>query len=85
MSQIADGLEYAHERRVVHRDLKPSNLKVSPDGRLKILDFGLAKALSGTLRAAASVGSDSPTLTMGATHTAALLASNRLLSHPPAS
>ncbi|HEY6347043.1 MAG TPA: protein kinase [Bryobacteraceae bacterium] len=68
MSQVADGLEYAHERRVVHRDLKPSNLKVSPDGRVKILDFGLAKALSGTPRAAASAGSDSPTLTMGATH-----------------
>ena len=43
--QIAEGLEYAHERGVIHRDLKPANVKVRPDGTVKILDFGLAKAL----------------------------------------
>jgi serine/threonine-protein kinase len=44
--QIGDGLESAHEHSIVHRDLKPSNIKLRPDGKVKILDFGLAKALA---------------------------------------
>ena len=70
--QMADALATAHEAGVIHRDLKPANIKVRPDGTVKVLDFGLAKALDPTGGSSAEA-MNSPTLSLHATQQGVIL------------
>ncbi|HEV8384038.1 MAG TPA: protein kinase [Candidatus Acidoferrales bacterium] len=76
--QMADALEYAHERGIIHRDLKPANVKITADGKVKVLDFGLAKAL--TDDASAQDAAQSPTLSAMATKAGIILGTAAYMS-----
>src|SRR5262245_34987864 len=76
--QICEALEAAHEKGIIHRDLKPANVKITPDGKVKVLDFGLAKAMEpGTSNPSLS---NSPTLSMAATNAGVILGTAAYMS-----
>ena len=76
--QIVEALEYAHDRGVVHRDLKPANIKITPEGVVKVLDFGLAKVLED--EPPPSSLANSPTLTLGHTRAGVILGTAAYMS-----
>jgi eukaryotic-like serine/threonine-protein kinase len=87
--QIAEALEYAHERGIIHRDLKPANVKITPEGTVKVLDFGLAKALDpGTGSGVGAIHESpvqisptmSPTLSIAATQAGMILGTAAYMS-----
>src|SRR5215470_1575003 len=78
--QIAEALEYAHDRGVVHRDLKPANVKITGGGAAKVLDFGLAKALDPQDSASKVSLDNSPTVSIAPTHAGMILGTAAYMS-----
>ena len=79
LRQVAEGLEAAHAAGVIHRDLKPANIKVTPEGKVKVLDFGLARAYAGHTAAEQEVSS-APTMTAPMTQVGSVLGTAAYMS-----
>jgi hypothetical protein len=78
--QLAEALEYAHDRGIVHRDLKPANVKLRPDGTVKVLDFGLARALATETSGSSPELAHSPTITQRMTQAGVILGTAAYMS-----